>query len=96
MDLDLHKQRQIDWRELSESLPCAYGIYCFIEGAQASVTNTLHRSFDDMGPVDEDERWAPFKDMHEYLRNTFPLMCVRLKPRLQKRFDKLSISVMHI
>lgn len=49
-----------------------------------------------MGPVDEDERWAPFKDMHEYLRNTFPLMCVRLKPRLQKRFDKLSISVMHI
>ncbi|KIM38611.1 hypothetical protein M413DRAFT_447607 [Hebeloma cylindrosporum] len=29
-------------------------------------------SFDDMGPVDEDERWAPFKDMHAYLRHTFP------------------------
>uniref|UniRef100_A0A8H7Y099 Peptidase M20 dimerisation domain-containing protein n=1 Tax=Psilocybe cubensis TaxID=181762 RepID=A0A8H7Y099_PSICU len=30
-------------------------------------------SFDDMGPVDEDERWKPFNDMHAYLRKTFPL-----------------------
>ncbi|PPQ92561.1 hypothetical protein CVT25_010514 [Psilocybe cyanescens] len=30
-------------------------------------------SFDDMGPVDEDERWNPFKDMHIYLKTTFPL-----------------------
>ncbi|KAF9477618.1 carboxypeptidase S [Pholiota conissans] len=30
-------------------------------------------SFDDMGPVDKDERWAPFEVMHKYLRNTFPL-----------------------
>ncbi|KJA20923.1 hypothetical protein HYPSUDRAFT_68096 [Hypholoma sublateritium FD-334 SS-4] len=35
-------------------------------------------SFDDMGPVDEDERWAPFKDMHEYLRSTFPLIHAHL------------------
>ncbi|PPQ70762.1 hypothetical protein CVT26_014712 [Gymnopilus dilepis] len=31
-------------------------------------------SFDDMGPVDEDPRWAPFVDMHYYLRDTFPLL----------------------
>lgn len=31
-----------------------------------------------MGPVDEDERWAPFKDMHQYLRTTFPLVYVLL------------------
>lgn len=30
-------------------------------------------TFDDMGPVDEDERWLPFVDMHKYLRDTFPL-----------------------
>jgi len=29
-----------------------------------------------MGPVDEDERWAPFGDMHMYLRHTFPLLFV--------------------
>ncbi|KDR84553.1 hypothetical protein GALMADRAFT_262764 [Galerina marginata CBS 339.88] len=29
-------------------------------------------SFDDMGPVDKDTRWAPFKEMHSYLRTTFP------------------------
>ncbi|KAF8881162.1 hypothetical protein CPB84DRAFT_1792054 [Gymnopilus junonius] len=31
-------------------------------------------SFDDMGPIDEDPRWAPFTDMHAYLRATFPLV----------------------
>ncbi|KAJ3515123.1 hypothetical protein NLJ89_g1956 [Agrocybe chaxingu] len=29
-------------------------------------------TFDDMGPAGEDERWAPFEDLHAYLRTTFP------------------------
>ncbi|KAF8955002.1 hypothetical protein BDZ97DRAFT_2064261 [Flammula alnicola] len=32
------------------------------------------RSFDDMGPVDQDKHWAPFEEMHMYLRKTFPLV----------------------
>ncbi|KAF9552726.1 carboxypeptidase S [Agrocybe pediades] len=30
-------------------------------------------SFDDMGDADKDPRWAPFTDMHAYLKKTFPL-----------------------
>lgn len=48
------------------------------------------RSFDDMGPVDEDERWAPFEDMHKYLRNVFPLMCVYFKSTFVIRSFPLS------
>jgi Gly-Xaa carboxypeptidase len=29
-------------------------------------------SYDDLGPVGEDERWAPFYDLHEVLEKTFP------------------------
>ncbi|KXN83455.1 hypothetical protein AN958_01435 [Leucoagaricus sp. SymC.cos] len=31
-------------------------------------------SFDDMGPPSEDERWAPFTKMHQYLKDTFPVV----------------------
>lgn len=29
-------------------------------------------SYDDLGPVGEDERWAPFYDLHKVLEKTFP------------------------
>ncbi|RFU80511.1 acetylornithine deacetylase [Trichoderma arundinaceum] len=29
-------------------------------------------SYDDLGPVGEDERWAPFYDLHDVLKATFP------------------------
>ncbi|KAF7775612.1 hypothetical protein Agabi119p4_4005 [Agaricus bisporus var. burnettii] len=31
-------------------------------------------SFDDMGPIHEDERWKPFPEMHQYLETTFPIV----------------------
>ncbi|KAJ3564797.1 hypothetical protein NP233_g8054 [Leucocoprinus birnbaumii] len=31
-------------------------------------------TFDDMGPPLEDSRWAPFVEMHQYLKKTFPLV----------------------
>lgn len=36
-------------------------------------------SFDDMGPPREDERWAPFIEMHQYLEDTFPLVHGRME-----------------
>lgn len=30
--------------------------------------------YDDLGPFDEDPRWAPFYDFHDVLAETFPLM----------------------
>lgn len=30
--------------------------------------------YDDLGPFDEDPRWAPFFDFHDVLAKTFPLM----------------------
>lgn len=32
--------------------------------------------YDDLGPFDEDPRWAPFYDFHDVLAETFPLMYV--------------------
>lgn len=29
-------------------------------------------SYDDLGPVGEDERWAPFFDLHDVIKETFP------------------------
>jgi hypothetical protein len=72
MNLDLHWQRRTDWQALSRYPLCP--TFSIIT-PDAKLTFGV-RSFDDMGPVDEDERWAPFEDMHKYLRNTFPLMCV--------------------
>jgi Gly-Xaa carboxypeptidase len=31
-------------------------------------------SFDDMGPVGEDERWDIFEKLHEYFEEAFPLV----------------------
>jgi hypothetical protein len=31
-------------------------------------------SFDDMGPVGDDERWDVFQDFHDYLENSYPKM----------------------
>ncbi|KAF9443362.1 carboxypeptidase S [Macrolepiota fuliginosa MF-IS2] len=36
-------------------------------------------SFDDMGPVDEDERWAPFPKLHQYLQDTYPFVHTHFK-----------------
>lgn len=29
-------------------------------------------SYDDLGPVGEDERWAPFFDLHDVIKEAFP------------------------
>jgi Gly-Xaa carboxypeptidase len=29
-------------------------------------------SYDDLGPVGQDERWAPFFDLHDVIKETFP------------------------
>ncbi|KAM0263572.1 hypothetical protein ACHAQJ_001192 [Trichoderma viride] len=39
-------------------------------------------SYDDLGPVGEDERWAPFYDLHEVLEKTFPT--VHKKAKVEK------------
>lgn len=54
-----------------------------------------------MGPVDEDERWNPFKDMHIYLKTTFPLTSVTMLLtvyssdmwRFHRRHSKLDLAI---
>ncbi|KAL7809635.1 acetylornithine deacetylase [Trichoderma aethiopicum] len=39
-------------------------------------------SYDDLGPVGEDERWAPFFDLHDVIKETFPNL--HKKAKLEK------------
>ncbi|KAF8166011.1 hypothetical protein B0H34DRAFT_691505 [Crassisporium funariophilum] len=64
----------------SDSLYLAHSLNLSHESAVrlAGAVKIPTMSFDDMGPVNEDRRWEPFKVMHSYLRSTFPKLHAEL------------------
>ncbi|KAF8187111.1 hypothetical protein BJ912DRAFT_970122 [Pholiota molesta] len=81
LNRDLHPLTEICEQPTPAGVPSNLSRFVDEPGFALAAANRLAgavriptMSFDDMGPVDEDERWAPFEDMHNYLRNTFPLI----------------------
>ncbi|KAF8989260.1 hypothetical protein BDQ17DRAFT_1373393 [Cyathus striatus] len=55
----------------------AYSTPEFLEESAKRLSGAIKiptMTYDDMGPVETDERWAPFADFHEYLFETYPVI----------------------
>lgn len=49
-------------------------------------------SYDDMGPVGEDDRWDVFQDFHDYLAKSYPKVYVALLMQLMFRHSRLKVE----
>ncbi|KAJ2932620.1 hypothetical protein H1R20_g4468, partial [Candolleomyces eurysporus] len=64
-------------KELWEGVTREITSEAFRNDAVGKLTRAVQiptESFDDMGPVGQDPRWAAFEPFHEYLQTTFPLV----------------------
>lgn len=68
-----------DQTDLHAQLRDLYGTEEFrvrLAGWLSGAVQVPTESYDDMGAIDEDSRWKPFGQLHDYLRTTYPLMYV--------------------